>query len=257
MGEIIYSGAIHRVEQAKIDAARITQKSGNARRGKESELQRFSASLGNRRKMDAAGKQIGAISENITRNLDAAAAGTLMSRVAAAEELGANIAQASAAGVGGSTIETYNRTLELNQAMQEEQQGRNVDSDNYLASAAKGGALYDAVSSFDNNAYVANRDDTVYVDHHKMSLIERVQGIGMVAAATYFGGPQAGAAAMDIVNAGQAAQNGDFSKASAQMDRGLEGAVNSYKQRKDEGGPPPGEKMWESVKNIVGSVKLK
>ena len=64
MGAIATAGAEHTIKQAEINANRKTQAARNVRQGAESELARFSASLGNRRMMDATGDRINAIAEN-------------------------------------------------------------------------------------------------------------------------------------------------------------------------------------------------
>lgn len=133
--EMLYSDAIHIREQAKIDAARITQKGRNERAAAESDLARWTQSLSNQRRMKAAGETSKKITENIGRNLDAATTGSFMGRLAASEELGANLVQAAAAGVGGSTIEVYNSTMKLNRLMQEENSDRAVNTDLLEASA--------------------------------------------------------------------------------------------------------------------------
>ncbi len=227
MGSIIYGDAIHIREQSKIDAARITQKASNEKNAKFSDLQRFSASLQNSSALDSAGTAIGDITGNIARNLDAAAYGRLQERVQAAEELGANSAMAAAAGVGGSSVEQYNSALRLNRDMANEQNERAVNSDLYLASQSKGNTLRAAVASFDNNVYAADLDFTQYVDHKKMGGFSKLLAIGATAAATYFGGPQAGSAVMGLFEGDQAAKNGDFATASRNLNTAMQVGVQT------------------------------
>lgn len=235
MGEILYAGSIHKVEQAKIDAARLTQKARNERSAAESDLQRFSAMLGNRRRMDAAGKQIENINRAIAKNIDAKVSGDLNGQIRIAEELGANTTMAAAAGVGGSSVEAYNDTVRLRAAMAQEQTDRAFNSDLIAAGEDKGTTLTNAVAGLDNNVYMASMDRRVFVDHKKMGPFERVWTIGAAAAATYFGGPQAGQAVLSLSSARQAARNGDFGTASQQFDNSIKSAVGSYKQSRDVG----------------------
>lgn len=255
MGELIYANDIHAREQAKIEAARLTQKSGNERRGAESELQRFSASLANRRTLDAAGSQINSITENIARNLEAAAAGTFSNRIAASEEMGATVAAAAAAGLGGSSLEMYNATLRLSQSMTEEQQARHVNSDNIGASASRGDTLMDAVGSMDNNVYRADLSFNEYVDHNKMGMFTRLATVGAAAAATYFGGPQAGMAVVGIAEGSQKASNGDYGGASQDIMGGIQNGISAFKATREAGGGT----FWQSTKDIkqTKSVRLK
>jgi hypothetical protein len=252
MGEILYAGAIHIQKQSQIDAARITQKSGNERRAAESELGRFSASLSNRRVMDAAGKNINAITENIGRNLNAGAFGTFMGRVQAAEELGANTAALAAQGVGGSSMEVYNATVRMSNAMQEEQRARAINSDNIAASAQRGDVLVDATGSLDNNVIRADLDFNQYVDHKKMGLLTRVMAVGAAATATYFGGPQAGSAVLGAFEGHQKARNGDIAGASQSMMGAIQNGIGGFKTYRAgaSAGPknaPKGD-SWDSVK---------
>lgn len=243
MGTLLYGDAIHIREQAKIDAARITQKSGNERRGAETALQQFSASLANRRAMEAAGKQVNANAENVARNLDATTSGTLQGRIQAAEELGANIAMASAAGVGGSSIEQFNQTMRLQRGMAEEQQERGTASDLAQASRNTGEYLEDAVAGLDNNVYRANIDYTQYVDHKKMGTLEKLFWVGSAAAATVVGGPQAGMAVAGLAESKQAAMNGDFGSASQSLTGAFQNGMSAYKDTRSAGGD-----YWGSTK---------
>jgi len=264
MGSMMYAGATHIIEQSKIDAARITQKSGNEKSGAISALQRGSAAIGNQRVLDAAGSQINDISGNIARNLDAAAQGNFMSRIQAAEELGASTAMAAAAGVGGSSVEAYNNTMRLNRAMQEEDAQRSVNSDNINASAQRGATMVNAVGSMDVNAYNADLDFKQYVDHKKAPGLGSFAGIATVvgaAAATYFGGPAAGQAVMKIgtglMTAKGAADNADFATAGSAMDGAIKAGFGAMQK--------VGSGEWSSAskskalgsKKIDGDIKVR
>lgn len=214
MGQLLYADAIHRVEQAKIDAARLTQKSGNERRGSETALAQFSASLGNKRRMDAAGSAVNDSAANSVRTQRQLTTGRLSGRIRAAEELGQAAAMAAAAGVGGASVDTYNETTRLVNAMREQQVERSFSEQEWAAGQQRGNAIKAAVAGLDNTTYRANLDYTQYIDHKKPSFIERAVGIAGTVAATVFGGPQAGSAVMGMFEARQAARNGDFANAS-------------------------------------------
>ncbi len=236
MGSLIYGNAIHIREQAKIDAARITQKSGNERKAAESALAQFNTARANNRQMDAAGKAINANNENIARNLDATTKGDIMSRIAAAEELGASVAGAAAAGVGGSSIDQYNGTLRLQQAMNEEAQDRATKSDQWAAEQGNADTLQNAAAGWDNTAYQANMDHTVYVDHQKQGLLGKLFTLGAAAAATAVAGPQAGMAVINLNEANQAARNGDFGSASQSLNGAVNSAFGAWKSTRASGG---------------------
>lgn len=252
MGEILFANDIHAVKQAQVEANRLTEASGNEKRGAISDLQRAGQAIGNRRILDAAGKNINAITENIGRNLDASASGTFQSRIAAAEELGSNIAQAAAAGVGGSSVESYNDTLRLHQSIQEEQQGRATNTDNISASNSRGDTLVDAVGSMDNSVIRADLDFTQYVDHHKMGLFTRLATVGVAAAATVYGGPQAGMAVVGAAEAGQQVQNGDYAGASSSIMSSIQMGMNGFKAAHD----TAFKGFWTSTKQANSSTRI-
>lgn len=222
-GELLFAGSIHRVEQAKIDAARITQASGNERAGSNAALAAFSASLGNIRRMDAAGEAVNDSQANSTRSMDSLTTGRLSQRIRAAEELGAATAIASAAGVGGGSVKTYNETVRLMNAIQEQQVEEAFATQEFASAAQRGNAIKTAVAGLDNNRYVANLDYTQYIDHKKPSGLERALGIGLTVAATAFGGPQAGQAVAGVFEARQRGRNADFAGA----DSALQGAFKN------------------------------
>lgn len=253
--KILNSDAEHIRTQSQIDAARKTQKSGNERRGVEANVSNQLRLIGNRRIMDATGDEVAAITENIGRNLDAATSGTFQSRIAAAEQMGAIAAGASAAGVGGSSVDLYKSTLALGQAMKEEAAGRAINSDKYAAGRAVEDTYTNGVNALDNTQAIANLDFTQYVDHKKMSYLTKHFAFVAAATATYFGGPQAGNAVLDAVQANQDFKNGDFASGERRMDSAVQGGLQGYKNFTSLGGNGKageawGKGAWDSVKNI-------
>lgn len=241
MGEIVYGSAIHIRKQAEIDAARITQKSGNALRGSQTALQQFSASLGNKRRMDAAGSQINDSAGNSARLQRSLTHGRMQGRIQAAEELGAAAAMAGAAGVGGASVEAYNETVRLHSAMKEAAAERAVGQQEWANGEQRANALKAAVADQDNNVYRANQDYKQYVDHKAMPFLEKIVAVGATVAATVYGGPQAGAAVMGVFEARQASRNGDFAGASSSLTGAFQngmGAARSYNAT--QGGPSAG-----------------
>lgn len=244
MGELIYADEIHRVKQSQIDAARITQASGNERRGAETALSQFSASLANMRRMDAAGEAINDITSNTARIMDKAVAGKMSSRIQAAEELGMVAAMAGSAGVGGGSLAKFNERIKLSNAIREQAADREVDTIAHNSGRQRANQIKNATAMMDNNVYRANLDYTQYVDHKKPSFIEQTVGIGLTAAATYFGGPQAGAAVMGVFESRQAARNGDYGSASnaamGAIQNGI-GAISSHNATRAPGTSSEGE----------------
>lgn len=237
MGEILTENARHITAQANIDARRITAVSGNKKRGAQASLEQFEQSVGNQHIMDAAGRQANEITENLSRNLDAAVNGKLSERLQAAEELGAATVDAAAAGIGGSSIDSYNNTLRLQEAMAEEQGDRQVNTQAIAAGRAKGDTITNAVADLGNNVYDANLDVSQYVDDHKMSGLAKITTVAAAAAATYFGGPQAGEAVMQVSMANQRAKNGDLDGASKEFGQALNNGLDGAKLYRSTGQP--------------------
>ena len=245
MGSVFYGQASAIQAQGQVKAKRITTKSGNERRAADTDLKLFSQSLGNRKIMDAAGKNINAYGENIAKNLEAATYGDFQTRLRQSEELGAVSVMASAAGVGGSSIEAYNATLETVNSLQREQSDRQFNRDLYSAEQARGDILVQATDSFDQNIYRADLDVSTYMDVKKPSFLSGALTLGLAAGATYFGGPQAGQAVLGFREAQQQASRGDFAGASASFDGALKAGVGAAKTYHSTGG------------NIWGSTKAK
>ena len=250
--EVLTSEATHTREQAKIDAARVTQKARNELLGAQATQNAWVQSYSNQRRVKAAGKQADEITANIGRNLDAATYGRLGERLAASEELGANMASAAAAGVGGSVVETFNNTIRLSAAMAEEQGDRAVATDLFAATAAKSGVMDDAYSGMDQQTFNAGLDYSQFVDHQKMSGLQKFLTFQAAGVATYFGGPQAGKAVFDASAALNAADNGDLNGASRLASSAFQGAVIGAKTYSDANGESYGGRLWDSVRRRGG-----
>lgn len=250
--EMLTSDAVHTREQAKIDAARVVQAARNELKAATAANNGWVQSYSNQRRVKAAAKQSDELAANIGRNLDAATYGRLGERLAVSEELGANIAAAAAAGVGGSVVDTYNNTIRLSAAMAEEQGDRAVRTDLLAASEARGAMIGDAYSGMDQQVFNAGLDYTQFVDHQKMSTLSKVATTVGAAAATYFGGPQAGKAVFDASAAAHAANNGDFNTASNLAASAFQGAITGAKRYSDANEESYGGRLWDSVKKRFG-----
>jgi len=250
--EILTSDAVHIREQAKIDAARVTQAARNELKAAQASQNSWVQSYSNQRRVKAAARQADEIAANIGRNLDAATYGRIGERLAVSEELGANIAAAAAAGVGGSVVDTFNSTISLSAAMAEEQGNRAIATDLFAATASRGAVLDDAYSGMDQQTFNAGLDYSQFVDHQKMSTAQKLFTISNAAAATYFGGPQAGKAVFDASAAIYAAENGDFDGASMKAASAFQGAVIGAKRYSDAGGETYGGRLWDSVRSRYG-----
>lgn len=203
--------------------------------------------------MDAAGKNMANLEGNIARNIDAKANGDIQQQIALAEELGRSATMAGAAGVGGSSVDVFNNTVRLRAAMNQDQNDRAFHADKYAAEQDHGNMLYEAVAGLDNNQYRANLDNRRWADPHKQSTLSKIAEVGLTAAATYFGGPQAGQAVMSMFDAGEQAANGDFAGAASTFDQGVAGGVSAFQTTRSMGGNTFWSKPNTGVPQIGGS----
>lgn len=244
MGSIFYGQASAIQKQGQVNAKRITTKSGNEKRVAQNDLQLFSQSLGNRKIMDAAGKNVTAYGENIVKSMEAVTLGSFEDQLRGAEELGATTAMASAMGMGGSSIQAYNDTIETSNNLRREQQSRQIDRNIYSAQRTRGDILTNAVAATDQNIYRADLDVSQYMDIKKPSFLAGAATLGLAAAATYFGGPQAGQAVLGFRESGMAAANGDYASASQSMTGAMMAGIGAFKTVHTVGS---GKGLWGST----------
>lgn len=224
------------------DEARLAK---NERAGAESELQRFNQSLTNKKIMEQAGRNLGALSENLFRRMDAAAYGGIMAELQLSENLGATAAAAASAGIGGSSVESYNATMRTAYGLQKELRDRSTASDVYLSSEQIGRVIPDAVDSFDRNVYRANLDFTYYGPTKGPSVLGSLAKLAVAGAATAAGAPGIGTAILNASTSGMQASYGDAQGAQASMVAALGGFKDGVGQMRDKirisnGGSTPG-----------------
>lgn len=259
--QVTYNDQIVQVTAAK----RVLQAARNERAAADSDVAKWSQSIGNNKVLDATGRQINNISEEIALNLDKATTGRAFDRLAYSGALGASIAGAAAAGVGGGSVEAHNTAMRMQQNFKEAAEDRAIQRNTYLAGQAKGNALRAGVDSLKNDLFIADMDRedlvaavdtsaifdnqdftaiqdqqdytvyspdldyTVYMDHKKMSGFQQVATFVGAAAATWFAGPLAG---MAVVNGSMALndmQNGDMASAQRGFDSAAQGISGGFK----------------------------
>lgn len=233
--ELLNSGNTHRVKQAEIDGKRLTQKSANEKEAASASLSRFSQSLSNKRKLDAAGAEFTASEQNIRQALDQSMVGNFQQRLQAAADLGSASVQAAAAGVGGGSVEAYNRTLSLSNAIQEEANTTAASRDALSATANKSNIIKNAVASLGSDSYQGNFDYTVYLDHVKQKNV--LGAFALAATATYFGGPRAGMAVTDAVAASNRFSNNDTSGGGQLLSSAFSNGLSAFKTANSTAGP--------------------
>lgn len=212
--------------QAKVNKARVAARDAkNERSVAENDLARFNQTLNNKKIMDRAGKNYATLSGNLARRLDAAAYGDTMTRLALSEEMGAVAASAAAAGVGGSSVENYNRTIQTSYALQKELSDRQLGVETFALNEARGDVMTEAVDSLDRTIYSPNLDRTYYGPTKGPSIGSHLVTLGLAAAATAAGAPQIGEAIIRQRTANMQADYGDAAGAAKSFD----GALNAFK----------------------------
>lgn len=205
----------HKIAQSKIDAQRTLIASNNEKEAATTSLARFNQSLANQRKLQAGGANYNAATINLAAKADANTTGNFQQKIADAEALGTAVVSAAAAGVGGSSVDTYQRTMQLRQSINEESRKRAQDAAQVNGAESRAAIIADTVAQLDNTQYAANIDYTQLIDHREQ---KNVFGAFVAAAvATYFGGPQAGQAVLDVADAGGKLQNNDQAGASQRL----------------------------------------
>lgn len=233
--ELLTSKTTHKVEQAKIDGKRMMQKGQNELAAATTSLANFQQSLGNKKKMDAAGKSFNAQQQNLQSMLDQAATGTFQQRMQTAAEAGSAMVAASAAGVGGSSVELYRRTLALNSAINEQASTAAVDKGVIYAKDEMSSTIADTLTSLNNETFNTSLDYSTVIDH-----VEQKNVVGSFIAAgvaTYFGGPQAGQAVLDVSAAGGRLANGDRAGGAALLSSAASKAYGAFKAYGSDSGP--------------------
>jgi len=229
--------------QVQVNRARYKLRDAqNEKSATESTVQKWGQSLSNRKKLDAGGRNFGILAENFARRVDANTLGTAMGRLAHGEEIGRLTASAASAGMGGSSVEAFNRTVETSYALQAEMADRAAKSENYLAAQELGRVIPDAIDSMDNNLYMANMDYGYYGSTKGPSTLGTLATIAVAGAATAAGAPEVGKAIMGAKTAGLQSEYGIGDGGAAALGKAMDsfktgvgevrGLINKPKQAK-------------------------
>lgn len=237
--EIYNSPNVHRVRVAEYDSAIQVRTANNKKEAAAAALAEFSRSLGNNLRMEQAGKRYNEEINALAQTMEGRATVRLSASLAASEKLGQLQAGAAAAGVGGSSIELLGDTVALQ---------RNIEQDLQRVTTERMGAagMRTAASSFtaqavsqDFSRTLGNFDYTINVAPQPLK--HRYLKLLGVAAATYFGGPQAGQAAADAAVGEWKQNNGDWDGAARYLGRAASGLIASTK---DWGGGDSESNSW-------------
>lgn len=222
IGSMLNSGNEHIVKQSEIDAARIKQEASNKLSASKTALAQSSQAITNKyimeasaRKFESAGREIIALSEQASK-------GKMFSRIEASEMLGAAAAGAAAAGVGGASADSYANGVKLAQAIREEAGDRNVSQSVFNMTSNQYEYMQQGVEAQQQDLFFADIDYTKYLDHKREKVT--IGQLGVIAAATYFGGPQAGIQANEAM--GQISK-ANYYNANAQFAHGNQALSNA------------------------------
>lgn len=186
-------------EQAKVNRAKYkVRDANNAVAASESAVQKWGQSLRNRNLMKAAGENFGTLAENFSRRVDARTMSSAMGKLMHSEELGRVSASAAAAGVGGSSVDMFNRTIETGYQLQAQLADRAAKSEDYLAQQELSRVIPDAINEMDNNLYMANMDYSWYGDPKSPSAFGTIAAAVASTAFKVAGMPQVGQAIEDL-----------------------------------------------------------
>lgn len=197
-------------EQAKVNKAKTEARDAkNERSAAEADLARFNRNLQNKNILDTAGKNYATLGENLGRRLDAATTRGAMASLAFSEELGAYSASAAAAGVGGSSVENYNRTMATMYSLQKEQMDRATDSERYIVGQRMGAVITDAYASLNRDVINPDRDFTDYGPTKGPSVLGNLATLAVAAGVSAAGAPQLGEAILRGKTAQMQARSGN------------------------------------------------
>lgn len=221
MGSTLQAPNIHRVRMGEYDAAVMMQNANNKREASRVALDEFTRTLRNTIAEEAAGKEFNAAQSNLAMELEATTTNRANSSLAGAEKIGALLAGAGAAGVGGSSVELLTETVKLQ---------RNIDQDlSRLGTERLGKQGARANSELMQQGY-GQRDLTRsfgsfdYMKHMKPKpLGQRWLKAAGIAVASFYG---FGAEATADMEAEWAIQNGDMSAFSKYGKGGIQAAID-------------------------------
>jgi len=234
MVSIINSGNDYRTRNAEYYATLKTNVSGNKKEAAEVSLENFSTSLGNQRRMEAAGEQYNDTVDQLASQLESRTTLNLNTALGAAQTLGAIQADSGAAGVGGSSIELLSHTTELQRNITQQ------ETTNTTQQAAKSGQmgavenLARGLGSNDLTEAIGNFNYTNPIKPMKMQN-KWLKVIG-VAIATFFGGPQGGQAAADFAGGQYQYENQNPQQAYNDWDHAASEAGSAIKGYQERGG---------------------
>jgi hypothetical protein len=186
----------HRAAKAQEALGEARAKYENAIRGEKNKVEgaetaiaNVAQSIGNRRRMDAAGANFARAGEALGRSQEAATANRFSRRVAAAEQAGEAVAGAAFAGVTGGNVTQLIETATLRQDMTEELADRQQEQNEYELRKNAAEQLSGGIEGLDQRLIRPNMDVGVSVNQAPKagSLLDALAPVALNAASSYFG----------------------------------------------------------------------
>lgn len=146
------------VSKAQADAQNTIRKAQNQQRAAGLSLAATMRDLSYHATLTNAGEQYNSSSELLARTSEAWARGNFEQGLRNIEQLGAYSARASAAGVGGSSVQIISQTLQLQQARLAERSASKQEDQTYELLKARAGLMPAAISRLDVSPLSPNLD---------------------------------------------------------------------------------------------------
>ena len=236
---IIQSNNITRVARANYRAAVAQTTNTNKLEVAKGNFAEYMRTLNNKERVNSASKEYNFQMEQLSEELRSKQGASLNTQAQLAAARGALTAQAGYVGVGGSSADLMDTMVRLQSEMDQETQSNMLmlmssrgakQTAQIMSTAYKGMDLSRTFGTFDFAQHIAPK-----------AMNNRFLKLVGVAAATYFGGPQAGEAAANAAVAEWQGQNGDFQGMGISMAKAGEGAMAAWQQASQRGG-----KSWAS-----------
>lgn len=146
------------IDEANAEASNVSRDSSNKVSAAVASLSNFAKSINNQRALTAGGAKLNALKINAGRAIDAAVQGRIGQQMQVSEQMGQVSALASAAGVGGGSVDMVRRTMALRGGILKNQAEVAIKQREADFKDAQSAGISEMVGSFDSAASVANMD---------------------------------------------------------------------------------------------------
>lgn len=255
LSTVMNANNVTRVARAQYRASVANTANTNRLESSKSSFGDFMRSFRNKAVATAASKEYNYQMDQLSEELRTSGNASMTTQVQLAVARGALQAQAGYVGVGGSSADLMDTMVGLQAEMDLEAQ------DNARALLASRGAtrtatvMSNAYGGMDISRTFGSFDFRQYVE--PVAMKNRFGALVGAAVATYFGGPRAGSAVLDMTVGNWQAANGDFAGASQSYDSGIQKGIGAFKSYGERGGQAWGDALAEGSgwkKSGVGST---